>query len=39
MELENSQWVTIIIIIDTCKNHPWMVKVVGENLKNDTIAS
>lgn len=35
MELENNHLVTTIIITDSAKNHQWMVKLVGEGLKNN----
>ena len=30
MDLENERLATIIIMIDSGQNHPWMLKLVGE---------
>lgn len=36
-ELENECWAAITITNDSCKNHRWMLKLVGENLLENRI--
>lgn len=37
MELENHHLVTIILIIDTGKNHQWMIKLVSKSLRGNRV--
>ena len=37
MELESHHIATTIVTMVSVKNHPWMVKLVGDNLKRNSI--